>query len=230
MWPPTRRLEQIAREIAAEWGMTLGPRFAMSRFAYAAPLDEYVLKITPPEDDEADREPDALRFWDGRGAVRVRRHDPRRRAMLLERIDPGYDASTVDEQDAIAAVLEVGKLLWRPAPDPRFRTAASAVARALDRYGATHPLGEIARRVFRTLTPREEVLLHGDLHHHNLLRGRDGWVAVDPKPLVGEREFDVGDPIVAMTSPCDGGRRASPRGRRSGRSRPSRSRGRVVRG
>jgi streptomycin 6-kinase len=191
IWPPTRPLEQVAREIATEWGMTLGARFAMSRFAYTAPLDGYVLKITPPEDDQADLEPDALRSWDGRGAVRVLRHDPRRRAMLLERIDPGYDASTVDEHEAVSAVLDVGKRLWQATPDPRFRSARTEVARALDRHASTHPLGDVAQQALKALDPREEVLLHGDLHHHNLLRGRDGWVAVDPKPLVGEREFDL---------------------------------------
>src|SRR5579859_6312489 len=97
VWPPTLRLEAVAREIAAEWGLKLGPRFPLSRFAYAAPLGEHVLKITPSEDDQADLEPEALRFWDGRGAVRILRHDPARRALLLERIEPGYDASTVNE-------------------------------------------------------------------------------------------------------------------------------------
>src|SRR5207248_211001 len=31
----------------------------------------------------------------------------------------------------------------------------------------------------------------GDFHHHNLLRHGDGWVVIDPKPMVGEAEFDV---------------------------------------
>ena len=41
------------------------------------------------------------------------------------------------------------------------------------------------------MTPRHEVLVHGDLHHHNLLRQADRWLAIDPKPLIAEPEFDV---------------------------------------
>lgn len=62
VWPPTLRLEGVAREIAAEWGGTLGRRFALSRFGYAAPLGEHVLKVTPPEDDQADLERTARRI------------------------------------------------------------------------------------------------------------------------------------------------------------------------
>jgi streptomycin 6-kinase len=42
----------------------------------------------------------------------------------------------------------------------------------------------------------EQVLLHQDLHGDNVLAaGREPWLAIDPKPLVGEREFAVA-PIV----------------------------------
>jgi streptomycin 6-kinase len=38
----------------------------------------------------------------------------------------------------------------------------------------------------------EEVVLHGDLHHENILRSGDGWIAIDPKGMVGEREYETG--------------------------------------
>jgi streptomycin 6-kinase len=38
----------------------------------------------------------------------------------------------------------------------------------------------------------EQVLLHQDLHADNVLRAaREPWLAIDPKPLAGEREFGV---------------------------------------
>src|SRR4029450_4535750 len=40
-------------------------------------------------------------------------------------------------------------------------------------------------------TQRESLLLHQDLHGGNVLRPERGWLAIDAKPLVGEREFDV---------------------------------------
>lgn len=36
------------------------------------------------------------------------------------------------------------------------------------------------------------VVLHGDLHHDNVLRGGDGWVAIDPHGMVGDPGFDIG--------------------------------------
>ena len=41
------------------------------------------------------------------------------------------------------------------------------------------------------MDPSDATLVHGDFHHHNLLSHGDGWLAIDPKPMVGEPEFDV---------------------------------------
>jgi streptomycin 6-kinase len=39
---------------------------------------------------------------------------------------------------------------------------------------------------------RDQVLLHGDLHHMNILLGESGWTAIDPKGVIGEPAFEVG--------------------------------------
>src|SRR5256886_5672770 len=62
--------------------------------------DEAILKVVPVEDDEADHEADALALLAGDGAVRLLRHDRARRAMLIERARPGYDASGLSEYEA----------------------------------------------------------------------------------------------------------------------------------
>ncbi len=50
-------LARVAEEVAAEWSVTLGPPFALSRYSYVAPAGEdAVLKVTPPDDDESDEE------------------------------------------------------------------------------------------------------------------------------------------------------------------------------
>src|SRR6478736_1022123 len=91
-------LAAVAAEVAAEWGVDLGPPFALSRYSYVAPAgDEAVLKVTPPE---ADEEADALELWDGDGAVRLLRRDRGRRALLIERARPGDDISGFPEDEA----------------------------------------------------------------------------------------------------------------------------------
>jgi streptomycin 6-kinase len=55
---------------------------------------------------------------------------------------------------------------------------------------ALEAIGELAS------TQGEEVVLHQDLHTGNVLSAaREPWLAIDPKPLLGEREFGLA-PIV----------------------------------
>ncbi len=186
------RMERIAHEVAAEWGLPLGPRIAAGRYSYVAPAgDRAILKIVPPEDDQADHIAEALRFWDGTGAVRLLRHDPARRALLLERLVPGTEASQLDEDEATAVAIAVGKKIWRaPAAGHTFRSTRDWVGRWLP-AGDAHPLVPVARRTYEAMRPASALLIHADFHHHNLLRRGDDWVAIDPKPIVGDPEFDV---------------------------------------
>jgi streptomycin 6-kinase len=192
-WAPARGLDLVAAEIALDWGVRLGPRYEWARYSFAAPAGETaVLKITPVEDDEADHEADALAFWRGRGAVRLLRGDRSRRAMLIERCVPGHDASTIDDHEAIRVAIATGRELWLPAGGV-FRRAGDEMARWLRRLAerTDHPYAAIAAARFAAIGPRHDVLVHGDYHHHNLLRHAGRWLAIDPKPLIAEPEFDV---------------------------------------
>jgi streptomycin 6-kinase len=187
-----RRLERTAEEVAAEWGVELGPRIEAGHYSYVAPAGrDAILKIVPVEDDDADHIAEALRFWDGKGAVRLLRHDPVRRALLLERIAPGTQASEIDEDEATAAAITVGREIWRTAPaDHPFRSVHDWVRRWMP-PDETHPLVPAARRVYESMRPRIDRVVHADFHHHNMLRRGDEWVVIDPKPFVGEPEFDI---------------------------------------
>src|SRR5207237_439872 len=59
--PDLGPLHRIAHDVAAEWGIEVGPPFALSRYSFVAPAGhDAVLKVTPPEDDESDEEAEAL--------------------------------------------------------------------------------------------------------------------------------------------------------------------------
>jgi streptomycin 6-kinase len=185
------RLQRTAEEAARDWGLTLLPGGA-GRYSYVGfTSDGKVLKVTPVEDDEADHEGDALAAWEGVGAVRLLRRDIAHRALLIERAQPGTDLSELPEDMANAAAVDVALRLWRPArPGAPFRGVAERVAHDLERTGR-HELVPVARRLFASMSFAETTLLHGDYHHYNVLRSGEGYVAIDPKPLVGEAEFDV---------------------------------------
>ncbi|MDQ3992539.1 MAG: phosphotransferase [Actinomycetota bacterium] len=193
--PDLAPLERAAHEVAVEWALTLGPPFTLSRYSYVAPAgDDAVLKVTPPEDDESNEEGDALALWEGEGAVRLLRRDGERRALLVERARPGNDIAELREDEATAIAVDIGLRLWRPAAEP-FRWIGDHVPRWLDNAerngGARRDLMPLARELYATLDVGRETLVHGDFHHQNLLRSERGYLAIDPKPMLGEPEYDV---------------------------------------
>ena len=94
-------------------------------------------------------------------------------------------------EEATAIAVDVAMRLWRPASTP-FRWIGDHVPRWLNEAeSAGGPLVSVARSLYESLAPGRATLVHGDFHHHNLLAHGDRYVAIDPKPMLGEREFDV---------------------------------------
>ena len=172
------QLDQVAQavvECRERWGLTPDGAFP-HRYGHVEPVrmrdgTPAVLKLGPPA---------ALEWFSGRGGVRVLAVDRERGAALIERVLPG--TRLVDDEAATEAAAGVMGALWRPgAGFPSVREWGEA----LDGRPAA---------VFAELCDSmgEEVVLHGDLHHENILRSADGWVAIDPKGMVGEREYETG--------------------------------------
>jgi streptomycin 6-kinase len=183
-------LEAVAREVAAEWGVELGERFALARYSYVATAgDDAVLKVTPPEDDESDEEAEALELWAGEGAVRLLRRDRSRRALLVERARPGDDIAELAEDEATRVAVATGLTLWRAAGEP-FRWIGDHVPGWLENAEG-HELVPLARELYASLDVGHATLVHGDFHHHNILRSARGPLAIDPKPMLGEPEYDI---------------------------------------
>lgn len=104
---------------------------------------------------------------------------------------PGDDLSTLPEDEATAIAIDIASRLWRPAQPP-FRPVAPEIPRWLDT--AEREGGELvprARRLLAQLDPGAEWVVHGDFHHHNILRSGDRFVAIDPKPYLSDREYDL---------------------------------------
>lgn len=155
-----------------------------------------VLKVTAPDEEEG-RQGEVLAAFEGRGTVRVLEHAPG--AILMERAVPGNSLMDVvlagrDDQATAILVRTIGSM--HPAKPPAgVRTVeALGTAFAADVPVPADLLGR-ARAMHATLCASQGParLLHGDLHHENVLFDQArGWLAVDPKGLVGELEYEGG--------------------------------------
>ena len=203
------RLPALAAECAEQWNLRLGAPFEPGHISLVVPAERAdetraVLKLNFPE-PESEHEADALAHWDGRGSVLLLEHDPQRRALLIERCDPGTELWTVEDDEAATGIAaSVLRSLWRPAPpDPPYRSLAGEAQRWAgelpadwERQGSPfeRELLDRALAAIRDLAPSQgpPVVLHPDFHGANVLRAtREPWLAIDPKPLVGEQEFDA---------------------------------------
>jgi len=202
-------LPQLLREFEKRWKIALGPPFALS-FNYVAPAVEasgnsVVLKAGVPT-PELISEIQALRLYDGDGAVCLLDYDTEKGAMLMERLISGRSLETFsdgdNDEDVTRIAARVMRRLWRPLPaDHSFATVelwASGLKRLRQRFaGETGPfpkrLVEMAERHFDELlsSSSSSVLLHGDLHHLNILKSQDTWKAIDPKGVAGEPSYEI---------------------------------------
>jgi streptomycin 6-kinase len=155
---------------------------------------EAVLKVNLRE-AETEHEAVALEHWGGRGAVRLLAHDRERWALLIERCRPGRQLWKLPDDEATETAARVLEQLWVPAGEPfrRLEDEATRWMEELPTRGFEPELLERAVGFLREAGPtqRESVLLHQDFHGGNVLESERGWLAIDAKPLVGEREFDV---------------------------------------
>jgi streptomycin 6-kinase len=164
-----------------------------------------VLKLQPV-DDETGGEPDALRAWAGRGAVRLLEHDPSSGAMLLERLDASRDLNTMEDDLAAAQIIAELLVQLNSVPAPAGLRHLRDVA-AVTLAGAPEAIRRVEDPDERRLLincvdllqelitePIENLLLHWDLHYFNVLARLDGsqrWTAIDPKPLSGDSGFEL---------------------------------------
>lgn len=204
-------METVA-EVCARWRLTPGERFEGGMCAEVLSVTgpgglDAVLKVQYP-DRESAYEADALRAWDGDGAVRLLDHDPEHHALLLERCRPGLPLSEAAPTTALPVLADLVRRLAVPVPaTASFTTLADEAAhwrdglpRTWEQAGRPFPavLVEQALDLLDRLAPTQgpPVLLHQDLHGDNVLAAqREPWLVIDPKPLIGELAFALA-PIV----------------------------------
>lgn len=203
-------LPRLVDECAERWSLRVGEPFEHSYVSLVLPAERQdgervVLKIQFP-DRESEYEAAALRAWNGDGAVRLLDEDADTHSMLLERCMPGTHLREASAGEALDVLIGLLPRLWLPAAEP-FRALAdeaswwaSYLPETWDKAGRPfeQELFDAAMEALGDLpaTQGEQVLVHQDLHADNVLAAqRERWLVIDPKPLLGEREFALA-PII----------------------------------
>ncbi|SDR80122.1 streptomycin 6-kinase [Nocardioides scoriae] len=157
-----------------------------------------VLKVGWPH-EEAEHEHLALQRWAGRGAVRLLRADPHRSALLLERL---HDETLADAWDVEACEVVAGLYADLHVPaTPQLRRLSVCAARWSDALRALPRQAPLPRRLVEQAASlaadlagdpdTDGTLVHADLHYGNVLAAdRAPWLAIDPKPLSGDRHYE----------------------------------------
>ncbi|MEP3045301.1 MAG: aminoglycoside phosphotransferase family protein [Roseibium sp.] len=204
------RLPDLLEQCLSQWDLTsIGKPFSGSNVSLALPArrnsEEVVLKIQYPDPDSI-FEAEALRVWDSNGAVTLLKYDKENSALLLERCVPGGYLAEDPNANVLNVVTDLLTRLWKPTDTPftslidRAKIWAEDIPKAWMEKGqpCERYLVDAALDYIKTLSldQPECVLLHQDMHGHNIISAeREPWLAIDPKPLVGEKAFSLA-PIV----------------------------------
>ena len=203
----------LVEAAAARWSLTVGKPMPSHRSLVLAVTraegDPAVLRAAVPGWPGSCAVP-SIQAWDGNGAVRLLADDPLAGVCLLERATPGVALAELVPTDDVKATEVLGALLgrlWRAAPPavelPGLVAYPPPFATYLDVHGGRGPLPQAlvvdAERVLGELLASLDesgppVLLHGNLHHGNVLSSTShpgGWVAVDPRGMLGDRCYDL---------------------------------------
>ena len=200
-------LDELPRTVAAiveEWQLTVDGAPGHGFCSVVLPVRTTggrpaALKVALP-DDENEHEHLALQRWHGNGAVLLLRADPRRYAMLLERLHP-EDLSELWDVEACEVIAGLYSRLHVPAL-PQLRTVTSYVERWNAGLAALPNDAPVPRRLveqalslavdFLTDDASTGTMIHGDLHYENVLAAdREPWLVIDPKPMSGDRHYEV---------------------------------------
>jgi streptomycin 6-kinase len=183
----------------ARWGLTPDGEPVFTASSSLLPVRRRgapaMLKVAHEAEERAGAR--LMAWWDGDGAARVLEHAGD--ALLIERAMG--DGSLADmaragrDDDASRILCAAAARLHAPRgrPPPELVPLAwwfRALKPAAAAHGGVLLRADAAARGLLA-DPRETTVLHGDIHHGNVLDfGARGWLAIDPKGLVGERGFD----------------------------------------
>lgn len=198
-------LPEIVEKIEEKWSLKAGKPFQNLSYNYVAPCicrasgDEAVLKIGFPEANSPIwGEAEMLKLYNGNGAVKFLRIDEKNLALLLEKLNPGEHLQNLfrgDEAKSVEIAIEVLRKIRRKPPDKhnfiKLEDWFAGFEKARNTNFPAQAVGK-ARKFYEEFSNGEKFLIHGDLHHENILSAeRESFLAIDPKGVVGQIGYEI---------------------------------------
>lgn len=199
------RLPRVVDDYAARWRLEIGPTFrpggdsSWAARVTCADGTPAVLKVSFA--DETERHAvSLLRLLDGAGAVRLLDHDPDDHVSLLELCEPGTWAALEPVRETDNAAAAVLPTHWQASPTllpnlPRLSEIAQQQADMLRsraaQFGDQLLYDAADLQTAMAANTAHTHVLHGDANQRNVLRSRRGWLAIDPRPVLGDPCYDL---------------------------------------
>ncbi|MDF3034612.1 MAG: strB [Alphaproteobacteria bacterium] len=130
----------------------------------------------------------------GKGVPEIYEFDEMHNAYLMEHLDPGHSLKSLvragNDNEATRIICQTIRSIQSPPPGelnfPHLSEFSKAFPLLAGKFDAR--LLSKAQSLFNDLTLDRtgDVLLHGDLHHDNILASDAGWKAIDPHGYVGD--------------------------------------------
>lgn len=196
-------LPEIITEIEAKWSLKTSRSFENLSYHFVAPCvcesGEAVLKIGFPEKNSPiANEAAMLKLYDGHGAVKFLKFDENRLALLIERLKPGQHLKNLfsphETKPIEIAVRALQKLRRKPPENHEFVHLENWFAGFEKAHDTQFPREAVnkAQKFYERLSAADSFLLHGDFHHENILSaGREDFLAIDPKGIVGQIGYEI---------------------------------------
>ncbi|MGA7732331.1 MAG: aminoglycoside phosphotransferase family protein [Chloroflexia bacterium] len=200
-----------------EWNLSnpqlLTRTFTSSIYTVTHENETVILKLLSPSETKEQSGALALRYFDGRGAVRLLRYDEGAHLLeyaagdeLVTLVERGEDGNATR---IIAQVIKQLHSVPQELPRDGFVELYSWFGELFNKAAADRQAGSESIYVRgaavaeRLLTDQREVrVLHGDIHHYNIRHSSRGWLAFDPKGfLVGERTYDCANTLCNPDMP-----------------------------
>lgn len=197
-----RELPFIIDRCEQTYSLKIGNPYKLSYHYVAQAItangEEAVVKIGLPNHKDLIAESSALKgLGRGNGMVKLIEQHINDGLLILEKVNPGTMLSEVEsDEKTVIVASSVMKRIWQPYtgdhPFPHLSDWMSGL-RMVEQNIIDEKCIHKAEILFAQLinTISKPILLHGDLHQDNILKSGGDWIAIDPKGVIGEAEFEV---------------------------------------